>query len=295
MNELQNSLFEAMKVFSDYTAANSDATITIQAAITSIVDAGTGEYSVEYLGNTFSVYANSNVTYSVGDVVYVLVPDGDFSKNKVILSLVNPVAETFINDADVTKIYYEISDNLIDKDFGIIKMSSYGTTDVKNKDITNFDTTNFAKIITEYLTKYRTFSLSFMAQTSMVIDQQNSGNYGISIDIPLRANAASGKGSKESIWKTVTLDVGNIIGNPYRLTEWAPQHVYFTIDEQYEYDTTKVPRLSYFCYGFNQDSSKTNIKDIWLKDIALNVVDVFSDEDTAGYRLTLKASEGELA
>ena len=293
MNELQNSLFEAMKVFSDYTAANSDATITIQAAITSIVDAGTGEYSVEYLGNTFSVYANSNVTYSVGDVVYVLVPDGDFSKNKVILSLVNPIAETFINDADVTKIYYEISDNLIDKDFGIIKMSSYGTTDVKNKDITNFGTTNFAKIITEYLTKYRTFSLSFMAQTSMVIDQQNSGNYGISIDIPLRANAASGQGSKESIWKTVTLDVGNIIGNPYRLTEWAPQHVYFTIDEQYEYDTTKVPRLSYFCYGFNQDSSKTNIKDIWLKDIALNVVDVFSDEDTAGYRLTLKASEGE--
>lgn len=293
MNELQNSLFEAMKVFSDYTAANSDATITIQAAITSIVDAGTGEYSVEYLGNTFSVYANSNVTYSVGDVVYVLVPDGDFSKNKVILSLVNPVAETFINDADVTKIYYEISDNLIDKDFGIIKMSSYGTTDVKNKDITNFGTTNFAKIITEYLTKYRTFSLSFMAQTSMVIDQQNSGNYGISIDIPLKANAASGQGSKESIWKTVTLDVGNIIGNPYRLTEWAPQHVYFTIDEQYEYDTTKVPRLSYFCYGFNQDSSKTNIKDIWLKDISLNVVDVFSDEDTAGYRLTLKASEGK--
>ena len=293
MNELQNSLFEAMKVFSDYTAANSDATITIQAAITSIVDAGTGEYSVEYLGNTFSVYANSNVTYSVGDVVYVLVPDGDFSKNKVILSLVNPVAETFINDADVTKIYYEISDNLIDKDFGIIKMSSYGTTDVKNKDITNFGTTNFAKILTEYLTKYRTFSLSFMAQTSMVIDQQNSGNYGISIDIPLKANAASGQGGKESIWKTITLDVGNIIGNPYRLTEWAPQHVYFTIDEQYEYDTTKVPRLSYFCYGFNQDSSKTNIKDIWLKDIALNVVDVFSDEDTAGYRLTLKASEGE--
>lgn len=293
MNELQNSLFEAMKVFSDYTAANSDATITIQAAITSIVDAGTGEYSVEYLGNTFSVYANSNVTYSVGDVVYILVPDGDFSKNKVILSLVNPVAETFINDADVTKIYYEISDNLIDKDFGIIKMSSYGTTDIKNRDITNFGTTNFAKIITEYLTKYRTFSLSFMAQTSMVIDQQNSGNYGISIDIPLKANAASGQGNKESIWKTVTLDVGNIIGNPYRLTEWAPQHVYFTIDEQYEYDTTKVPRLSYFCYGFNQDSSKTNIKDIWLKDIALNVVDVFSDEDTAGYRLTLKASEGE--
>ena len=293
MNELQNSLFEAMKVFSDYTAANSDATITIQAAITSIVDAGTGEYSVEYLGNTFSVYANSNVTYSVGDIVYVLVPDGDFSKNKVILSLVNPIAETFINDADVTKIYYEISDNLINKNFGIIKMSSYGITDVKNKDITNFGTTNFAKIITEYLTKYRTFSLSFMAQTSMVIDQQNSGNYGISIDIPLRANAASGQGSKESIWKTVTLDVGNIIGNPYRLTEWAPQHVYFTIDEQYEYDTTKVPRLSYFCYGFNQDSSKTNIKDIWLKDIALNVVDVFSDEDTAGYRLTLKASEGE--
>lgn len=293
MNEIQNSLFEAMKVFAETAAANSESTITIQGAITEVSDAGKGEYLVEYLGNTFSAYANSNVAYSVGDVVYVLVPDGDFSKNKVILSLVNPTSETFVNDADTTKIYYEISDNLIDKNFGIIKMSSYGTTQVTNQNITNYTTINFAKIIKEYLEKYRTFSLSFMTQTSMVIDQQNSGNYGISIKIPLIENAASGNGETRQTSKVITLDTGNILGNPYRLTEWAPQSVYFSIDEQYQYDSSKVPTISYFCYGFNQDASKTNIKDIWLKDISLNVVDVLTDADTTGYKLTLKASEGE--
>lgn len=293
MNEIQNSLFEAMKVFAETATANSESTITIQGEITEVSDAGKGEYLVKYLGNTFSAYANSNVAYSVGDVVYVLVPDGDFSKNKIILSLVNPTSETFVNNADTTKIYYEISDNLIDKDFGIIKMSSYDTTQVTNQNITNYTTTNFAKIIKEYFEKYRTFSLSFMAQTSMVIDQQNSGNYGISIKIPLIENAASGNGETRQTSKVITLDTGNILGNPYRLTEWAPQSVYFSIDEQYQYDSSKVPTISYFCYGFNQDASKTYIKDIWLKDISLNVVDVLTDADTSGYKLTLKASEGK--
>ena len=295
MNEIQNSLFEAMKVFAESAAANSESTITIQGAITAVTDAGKGEYSIEYLGNTITAYANSNVTYSVGDVVYVLVPDGDFSNNKVILSLVNPVSETFVNDTDNTQIYYEISDNLADNTVnfgkkGIIKMSSYGTTKEENKEATNLS--NFAKVINGYLEKYRTFSLSFMAQTSMVVDQQNSGNYGVSIKIPLIENAASGNGSINHIWKTITLDAGNMLGNPYRLTEWAPQSVYFSIDEQYSYDSSRTPKISWFCYGFNQDPSKTGIKDIWIKDISLNVVDVFADEDTSGYRLTLKASQG---
>lgn len=295
MNEIQNSLFEAMKVFAESAAANSESTITIQGAITAVTDAGKGEYLIEYLGNTITAYANSNVTYSVGDIVYILVPDGDFSNNKVILSLVNPVSETFVNDTDNTQIYYEISDNLADNTInfgenGIIKMSSYETTREENKEATNLS--NFAKIINGYLEKYRTFSLSFMAQTSMVIDQQNSGNYGVSIKIPLIENAASGNGDINYVWKTITLDAGNMLGNPYRLTEWAPQSVYFSIDEQYIYDSNRTPKISWFCYGFNQDPSKTNIKDIWIKDISLNVVDVFADEDTSGYRLTLKASQG---
>ena len=94
MNEIQNSLFEAMKQFSDYASANSNSTLTVECDIQELVDEGRGLYRVGYLGNSFTVHTNNvNTTYSVGDKVYVLVPDGDFTKDKIIFGF--PLAKDF--------------------------------------------------------------------------------------------------------------------------------------------------------------------------------------------------------
>ena len=77
----------------------------------------------------------------------------------------------------------------------------------------------------------------------MLINQQNSGNYGVKLNIPLIANAAAGQGETELVWKSYQLDVSNMLGNPYRYEAWSPQVVYFTIDSQYKIANDIKPTL----------------------------------------------------
>ena len=294
-SNIQNSLFEAMKIFSESAAANSGATLTIDSTITAVKDEAAGVYSVEYLGSTFEVHSNSNATYSVGDSVYVLVPDGDFTKEKIILGLISASASAYTNNIENGKNYYEVSDNLVDNSSGTIKLSSYAT--IKPGDnktnITAHDSTTFGALINGYLGDYRTFKLSLSAKTSLAVTQQSKGNYGISLNIPIKETAETGQGKQTATWKTVYLETANFVGTPYRYLAWAPQEVYFTIDEQYEYDETRLPYYSYFCYDFTQDANKVNTYDIQLKDISLQVVNEMTEDETTGYSLFLKASQGE--
>lgn len=293
MNEIQNSLLETMRAFTKATSATT--TVTIEGRIVNIIDAGKKEYEVEYQGNTFAAHAISEVNYKVNDIVYLLIPNGDFSKNKIILGLVNSLDKVFVSETDYDDsiIRQEISDNLIDRDFGVIKLSSYEDTKVENQNITNFPLVNFNKIFQEYFNKYKNYKLSFSTKTELDLIQQSGGNYGVSLKIPLIENAAVGGGQTGQIWKVINLDVENMLGNPYRFEDWSPQAVYFSIGEQFIYDSTRVPILSYYCRGFSQDSNKRDIKDIFLKDISLNAVDLIEDKDTNGYKLVLRATEGQ--
>lgn len=285
--DLQNSLTEAMKRLVDYTKNTSDSALVVEATIVDIIDEGVGEYSVEYFGNTFSVYSNSrDAVYSIGDNVYISVPERDFSKTKLIIGLSNPQNAVFTNNDNKT-IYCEVSDNLITNDFGIIEFCSYETTKVDNQPISGYSSTNFSKI----LNSYKTFSFSCSVKTKLPIEQQNSGIYGLTLNVPLEINAAAGGGRKEVVWKSFPLDTTNMMGSFYRFEEWTPQTVYFELDSQYKISDFYVPTLSYYCYDFIQDPSKTE-KDIFIKDIALYAVEEFSELDESGYGLTLKASEG---
>lgn len=284
-SNIQNSLFEAMQIFSKRATENSNATITVECLITEIVDAGTNEYYVEYLGNKFKAHTNNNATYSVGDNVYVLIPNGDFTKEKIILGTVSASATIAADNDSAKKKYYDISDNLIDRELGVIKLSSYKDT-VVTKTTTKIDAVAFGNLMNGYLSNYRIFKLSFSAQTSLELEQQTKGNYGVSLSIPVKRN-----GKAED--KIVTLDVGNMYGNPYRLSTWSPQEVYFKIDDELEYDSERVPSITYFCKDFAQDSSKEDIKDIWLKDISFQVTNAYPEGAEKGYSLTLTASQGE--
>lgn len=60
--------------------------ITIDAEIKKVQNSKNGEYKVEYQGSLFSAFSQSPLTvYNIGDRVYVLVPEGDYSKKKIIL------------------------------------------------------------------------------------------------------------------------------------------------------------------------------------------------------------------
>ena len=58
----------------------------IKGKISVIINSETGEYGVTYQGITLSVYAIApNIEYKIGDMVYILLPNGDLSKAKLIV------------------------------------------------------------------------------------------------------------------------------------------------------------------------------------------------------------------
>lgn len=292
MNQnIQNSLFETMKIFSDNAKETSDAALIIECIIREILNEGIGEYNAEYLGNTFSVYAsNINNTYRVDDKVYVAIPEGDFTKTKMIIGFVNPEVTTFTKQEELDSIYYEVSDNFVDTDLGTIDLSSYDTTRVDNIKISKLDSDEFNIIFNDYLGLYNTFKISFLAKTELNVDQQNGGNYGIALTLPLIA--ATAEGSTETIYKQYVLDSTNMLGNYYRFETWTSQEVYFAIDKSQYQLANKDITLSYYCYGFPQDESLTSEKDIHIKDVSFTVVKNFITDNETGTGISIKASQG---
>lgn len=100
------NFFDSLSLVANSVVQSSAQDKTIDAVIKKIYNIDTGEYKVEYQGNIFSAYSlNPTVTYKVGERVYVLVPQSDFSLQKVILgrtSFQNSTYETL----QATKNFY---------------------------------------------------------------------------------------------------------------------------------------------------------------------------------------------
>ena len=111
MSDLQESLLNSFEILAKNYIQQAPGTIVIEAIVQQVTNAGTGQYVINYLDNLMEVYANNpNVQFNIGDKVYVLIPNGDFSKQKIIISTSTP--STMIYDNSEIDRYMEVSDNL---------------------------------------------------------------------------------------------------------------------------------------------------------------------------------------
>lgn len=58
---------------------------TILCTIENTNEAESGKYVVSYNSIIFNAFTDNNKIYSVGDNVYVLIPQGDYNEQKIIL------------------------------------------------------------------------------------------------------------------------------------------------------------------------------------------------------------------
>lgn len=88
MNNLQESILDAMKVFIKDSTSKLNFPLVLECEIVRCSNEDEGEYEVNYLDNHFYAYGQyKGFKYNVGEVVYVLIPKGDFSKTKIIIGL----------------------------------------------------------------------------------------------------------------------------------------------------------------------------------------------------------------
>lgn len=286
MNKFSESLLASMNAVSNSNIASQATTITIEAQITEVLDRGIGLYKVKYLENYFNVYSNNDNTYNVDENVYVIVPNGDFSKEKFIIGTTAPSGNTFMPTSAEDE-YIEISDNLLGDLTSFIELSSY--IDTEKKEVL-FDTKNFSDQIVEYLNTFNTFGFSCKIKTDIAKEQQVRGNYGLKLILPIIKIDLEGKEIQTN--KEIILDTSNISGSPYALQDWSNQNIYINFDSISEkYDDSREPELFAFVENFTFKDEDGPI-DIWIKDLDFRTYEVLTIEQMTGYHLTVKSDSG---
>lgn len=289
LNTLSSALLQSIDAMAQSAADGTNRTLTIEAKIVEVIDAGIGTYKVEYLGNTFEATAtHTEIVYDVDEMVYVIVPCGDFDKNKVILSPVSPVTATYASTQGGAS-FITLGDNLFasvaDVELCTYRPHDADPTGSDASPYVNIDTTGFAQLFKEALKDSRTFNFSCRIKTDIDKSRRSKGNYGLVLDIPV---------IQENIQKfySIVLDINNIKGDPYNLSAEALQNFYFTLPADMEYDDSQIPHIRSFVVDFMGDYNNDAPNDIWIKDIRLlSTLEVAEDQMT-GYYMTLTASQG---
>ncbi len=291
--DISSALLAAFETYSKSTAASVKASVTIECTITGIVDRAAGIYTVKYQNNIFNVYSN-NADYSIKDIVYVLVPENDFSKKKMIVGLIKHNTDESASSAEedsTASQYLVIADNVLDiNSKEVINLCSFHT---ETKDVfsSNVDSADQV-LMPKYLKHYKTYALSMKVKTSLIDSQRVGGDYGITLQLPFfRYSEDNDKMIND---KTLTFDIHKMLGNPYNYQVWTQQTYYFTLEENDEefYDSRRSPIISAFVRDFNQDEN-VDTNDIFIKDVQFLVVQALTETEMQGNYLKIKSDTGE--
>lgn len=286
MNEIQKSILESFELIADASVKKSSSTTTIEAEILAAEDSGLNSYIIQYMGTKFKAYANNqSVQYSAGDKVYVLVPNGDFTKEKIIIGAISPSGNMYSASNELFSNYLEKSDNLL-SNAADVQLCTYRT----EEKTVDFSIGSFNVILSKFLKTYHTLEFSCKLKTLIPIEQRAKGNYGLKLR--LYFNSTNKDGSITALPRDYTIDVNNLLGNPYGFEVWTTQKFYITVSEDDVLSMNHQPELLAFVKDFPLADSYAQ-DDIFIHNISLKVVDTLTAADMNGYYLSISAEQGE--
>lgn len=305
MNNISEQLLRAVDIVVDQKIEQLEFDKTIEATIENLVDLDSGEYKVKYKGNIFSAFSNDlTKTYRVNDSVYITVPDGNFSKKKLITSLVSAQSLSYTQLMALQNAIFEISPPFEDLYGGNLydAKASYGVVAgapsssalsykhiYKGPDI--YSASDYHGLFQQYSNKYELIRI----QASFLTQLQSShvkGNYGLEVEFYAK--------DKDNGTTAVSyaLDLNQFNGDPYRFSVYSQQSVIIKVQKNY---LLGLKSISLFEKDFEYDriienglvTTKENRTDanIFVKDISIQFVDRKDLSDT-NYYLMIAAPRG---
>ena len=266
---IANDLFNAMKMVSDNSVQQlAQFDKTIAATVMACEDEVAGKYKVRYQDAVYYATANNTeITYSTGTAVYVLIPEGDFSKPKKIIGTVKDNGEAYLEEMqriNAEKAYEPIGGNGIQvkeeysNGFSICSYKPeikilYDKNDIANSKFT-IDEVGFKDI----LKQVSHLQIVTKVKTTLPREQRNKGNFGLIFALDFEAE------DNQIITKKYILDVSNMQGTVYTLSNFLTQNVFFPIDGA-KYQC--VNSIAIFTEGFNVRDNQPD--DIFFDDIAI--------------------------
>lgn len=293
MSDLKESLFEAIRVIAQAEDSKLTFTKTIEATIFDNSQAPDGIYQVQYQDGVFPAYtdADNKVTYSVGDAVLVLIPDGDFSKQKRILGKKSQIsgsdsasASTSLDKIDWIGpdwsiwLDYNKQDPFIGK--GLIAGGEQESLVLFNG-FTQEDTTDEI-IFKRYFNACHAFLIKCDFRTDFpqdTITEYYGGNYGLRLTF-----------QKDNTEYVFILDLDNMNGDPYNYKDPATQYILYQYDNEALAGAT-ITKIELFQENFNvtpQDHA-----DIFATNLNLSFVQEIEDLGN-GYSMNIITPQGNV-
>lgn len=289
---IQDAVLQAIDIISKQNIANAGYDKTIQATIIDCVDATIGKYKVQYQDSIFYAYTtNTNTTYTKKSNVYILIPNGDMSKEKTIIGSVNRIGTNYISVLETDELYNIQGKNLIKNGDVGWELCSYRTATKILYNKNNTVQQNQILIDNEaapiYFKESDLLVIKATIRNALDIQQKFQGNYGILVQIDFK-NKTTG----EQITRNYIFDVNNFTGNPYNYLNAIQQSLSFQIDGQ---NFLRVNTVALFVKDFPlQDDSISKVNDIFISNIQLFGAKAFSTDQLNTSALVLYTPEGYL-
>lgn len=201
---------------------------TIQAVILSCEDPTIGKYKCRYQDSIIYAYSNNvNNTYVKGSLVDIVVPNNDFSQDKIIRGTVTKLGINYISTAPEENYYDLIGVNCVTTQNNVYYLNT-NIADYKYKIYqysVNSENISFISTLEDYIRQSSSLLIAAKIKTSIQVENQYRGHYGISYTLKFKDN-----NSLNEISRVYTLDEDGMSGNPYRMPNKTRQYKLFDID-----------------------------------------------------------------
>ena len=268
---LCNDVLDAIQIISASSVEKAGYDKTIQAQILSCEDATIGKYRCRYQDAIIYAYSgSSDITFTNGAYVYILVPGNDMSKEKTILGTTKKLGINYISQAEGDQAYNIIGNNCITSEnkFYLDTLNkNYKYTIYKADQFNNQTITLDITGLENYIKQSSSLIVGAVFKTTIPLERQARGHYGITYVLRFLDNT-----SNKQVLRSYTVDEDNMIDNPYRLIYDTRQYQIFDIDGP---NFIRVESIQIF----NQDFPGANKDDTDIKldsgDIEISKLELF--------------------
>lgn len=284
-NTIEQNICDAVDILVNRAISQANFDKTISAIVVECVDEVSGRYKVRYQEGTYYATSDNAAHYGVNTEVYVLIPGGDFSKEKKIIGSVKNLGKGYGVIADGDEGYSYIGTNVIDFN-GEIGLCSYKGEDTKIL-YQHGETNQLLNINIEAAEEYFKKSTHIIAgarfKTNLAREQKNYGNYGLIFTLEFLDDS---KGT--SVLKDYIIDVDNMLGQPFNLITPTRQIEEFEINGA---NFKKIEKITLFAKDF--PNKKDDMPDdIFMRDIELTGAEQLNPALLNSYYLSILTPQG---
>lgn len=292
MNRFSEQLLEAFEVAMDEKLSKLQYDKTIQAVITSIEDVNKGEYKVKYQEGIITAYAKDPTeSFRVGDVVYVIVPQSDFTGKKFISHKVTNKTLSTGQYSDLSETIIEVSPDLSKLGFtytsagpwelvaGAGRNTSGQEIDIDESSVDHIiisESQQLSSQFNAYLNKYEYLQIKAEFMTSFDKDH-TTGDYGIELGFRTTPTEDNPDGQLIPYF----LNLSDFVGDPYHLWTWTPQSVVVRLPKENLYS---LAGISFYEKDFDDSIGEQQINpNIFMKDLQISFIEKVDLTDTPYY------------